>query len=189
MYKTDSAQKGKSRMKDTPNALTIACKIDRRTFTRFAVYDTLIRKKGWRNPILFALIMSAFAAVCFLGRKTHAQATLLGGVLLGVGLVLPIVWFGMFFASVRRQAKRSGLSPDTVQYTVTLSDAKIHVSKSREAADFQWQNVHLARREKGCIYLYVSPARAFLLPDCEETDRAWQLITEKLDPAKIESKT
>jgi hypothetical protein len=132
--------------------------------------------------------MSAFAAVCFLGRKTHAQATLLGGVLLGVGLVLPIVWFGMFFASVRRQAKRSGLSPDTVQYTVTLSDAKIHVSKSKEAADFQWQNVHLARREKGCIYLYVSPARAFLLPDCEETDRAWQLITAKLDPAKIENK-
>ena len=189
MYKTDSAQKGKPRMKDTPNTLTIACKIDRKTFTRFAVYDTLIRKKGWRNPVLFALIMSAFAAVCFFVRKTHAQATLLGGVLLGVGLVLPIVWFGMFFASVRRQAKRSGLSPDTVQYTVTLSEEKIHVTKGKEAVDFQWQDVHLARREKGCIYLYVSPARAFLLPDCEETDRAWQLITSKLDPAKIESKT
>lgn len=188
MYKTDSAQKGKPRMKNTPNTLTIACKIGRRTFTRFAVYDTLIRKKGWRNPILFALIMSAFAAVCFLGRKTHAQAALLGGVLLGVGLVLPIVWFGMFFASVRRQAKRSGLSPDTVQYIVTLSEEKIHVSKGKEAADFRWQDAHLARREKGCIYLYVSPARAFLLPDCEETDRAWQLITAKLAPAKIENK-
>ncbi len=175
-------------MKETPNAIAIPCKIDRKTFTRFAAYDTLIRKKGWRNPVLFALIMSAFAAVCFLVRKTRAQATLLGGVLLGVGLVLPIVWFGMFFASVRRQAKRSGLSPDTVQYTVVLSDGKIHVTKDKEAADFQWQDVYLARREKGCIYLYVSPTRAFLLPDCEQTDRAWQLITEEIDPAKIESK-
>ena len=189
MYKTDTAQKGKPRMKDTPNAIAIPCKIDRKTFTRFAVYDTLIRKKGWRNPVLFALIMSAFAAVCFLARKTHAQATLLGGVLLGVGLVLPIVWFGMFFFSIRRQAKRSGLSPDTVQYTVTLSDEKIHVTKGKEAADFQWQDAHLGRRVKGCIYLYVSPTRAFLLPDCEETDRAWAIITSKLAPAKIENKT
>lgn len=189
MYRTDTAQKGKPRMKETPNALTIACRIDRKTFLRFAVYDTLIRKKGWRNPVLFALIMSVFAAVCFLARKTHTQATLLGGVLLGVGLVLPIVWFGMFFSSILRQAKHSSLSPDTVQYTVTLSDEKIHVTKGKEAADFQWQNVHLGRRVKGCIYLYVSPARAFLLPCCEETDCAWTIITSKLDPVKTEYKT
>lgn len=86
------------------------------------------------------------------------------------------------------QQQRSGLSPDTVQYIVTLSEEKIHVSKGKEAADFRWQDAHLARREKGCIYLYVSPARAFLLPDCEETERAWQFITAKLDPAKIENK-
>lgn len=168
--------------------LTIACKIDQKTFSRFAVFDTLARKKGWRNPALFALIMTAFAVVCFLGRKTHAQAVLLGGVLLGVGLVLPIVWFGMFFSSVRRQAKRSGLTPDKAQYFVTLSDEKIHVEKGKEAADFQWQDVPLARRVKGCIYLYVSQTRAFLLPDCEETEQAWKIITTKLEPGKIQAK-
>ena len=78
-------------MKEKMKSVTVACKIDRKTFTRFAVYDTLVRKKGWRNPALFALIMSAFAIVCFMGRKTHAQAALLGGVLLGIGIVLPIV--------------------------------------------------------------------------------------------------
>lgn len=169
--------------------LTIACHIDRKTFTRFAVYDSLIRKKAWRNPLLFAMILSAFAAVCFAGRKTHAQAVLLGGVLLGVGLLLPLVWFGMFFASVRRQAKRSGLSGDTAQYFVTLSPEEIHVEKGREAADFAWADVHMACRTKDCIYLYVSPTRAFLLPDCADNERAWTLISEKLDPARLRVRT
>ena len=168
--------------------LTIACNIDQNTFKRFAVFDTLVRKKGWRNPALFALIMSAFAVICFLGRKSHAQAVLLGGVLLGIGIILPLVWFGMFFASVKRQAARSGLSPDKTQYFVTLSGEKIHVEKGKEAADFQWKEAYLARRVRGCIYLYVSQNRAFLLPDGEQTEQAWEIIAEKMEPGKTQIK-
>ena len=175
-------------MKEKSKTVTVACKIDRKVFTRFAVYDTLVRKKGWRNPVLFALIMSAFAAVCFLARRTHGQALLLGGVLLGVGIVLPIVWFGMFFSSVRRQAERSGLSPDTAQYYVTLSEEKIHVAKGKETADFSWQDTHMTRRVKDCIYLYVSPFRAFLLTDCDETEQAWEIITRMLPPDRVHVK-
>ena len=175
-------------MKEDLSPVTIACKIDQKTFTHFAVFDTLVRKKGWRNPVLFALIMSAFAVVCFLARKTHAQAVLLGGVLLGVGLCLPIVWFGMFFSSVKRQAARSGLSPDKAQYFVTLLEEKIFVSKGKEKADFKWEDAYLARRVKGCIYLYVAPTRAFLLPDCEQTEQAWKIITQKLEPGKLQVK-
>jgi len=175
-------------MKRELRAVTIPCKIDQETFTRFAVYDALVRKKGWRNPALFALIMSAFAVVCFLGRGTHAQAALIGGVLLGIGLLLPAVWLGMFFSSVRSQAGRSGLSPDKAQYFVTLSDEKIFVSKGKETADFQWQDAVLARRVRGCIYLYVSPTRAFLLPDSEKTEQAWTIITAMLAPEKIQNK-
>ena len=94
----------------------------------------------------------------------------------------------MFFASVRRQAKRSGLSSEKAQYFVTLSDEKIHVEKGKETADFQWKDATLARRAKGCIYLYVSQSRAFLLPDCEDTEQAWNIITAKLEPGKVKLK-
>ena len=174
--------------KKQTTALTLAGNIDRKTFFRFAVYDSLIRKKGWRNPALFALIMSAFALICFLGRGKHEQALLLGGVLLGVGLILPLVWFGMFFASISRQAKRSGLSADKAQYVVTLTPEKIHVEKEKEKADFAWEDVYLACRTKGCIYLYVSPTRAFLLPDCADTEQAWGMIRDRVDGAKIREK-
>jgi len=169
--------------------LTMLGNIDKRTFSAFAVYDSLVRKRAWRSPLIFALIMSGFALVCFLARKTHEQAVLLGGVLLGVGLILPVVWFGMFFASVKRQAKRSGLSPDKPQYFVTLTPEKIHVEKGKEQADFAWKDAHMARRVKGCIYLYVSPARAFLLPDCKDSDRAWEIISTMLGDVKVTDKT
>ena len=175
-------------MKESLKSVTVPCKIDRKVFMRFAVYESLVRKKAWRNPVLFALIMSSFAAVCFLVRKTHAQAVLLGSVLLGVGLILPIVWFGMFFSSVSRQAARNGLSPDRAQYYVTLSEEKIHVSKGKETADFSWQDTYLARRVNGCIYLYVSPTRAFLLTEGKESAQAWAIITAALDPAKVQDK-
>jgi hypothetical protein len=111
-------------------------------------------------------------------------------VLLGVGLILPLVWFGMFFASVNRQAKRSGLSPEKTQYLVTLAPEKIHVEKGKEAADFRWEDVHMARRVSGCVYLYVSPSRAFLLPEAAKgTDRAWEIITQRVAPAKVTDTT
>ena len=176
-------------MTEKQTVLTLAGNIDRRTFVRFALYDALLRRRAWRSPLTFALILSAFAAVCFAARKTHAQATLLGGVLLGVGLGLPLVWLGMFFASVLRQARRSGLSGEKAQYVVTLSPEKIHVEKGEEAADFDWKDAHLACRARGCIYLYVSPTRAFLLPDCADSDAAWALIAGKLGPARVRVRT
>lgn len=169
-------------------SLTLEGNIDKGSFFRFAVYDSLIRKKGWRSPLLFALIMSAFAAVCFMGRASHEQAGLIGGVLLGIGLLLPLIWFGTFFASVSRQAKLNGLSPEKSQYTVILSPEKIHVTKGKESADFAWDKVHMAVRAKGCLYLYVSPVQAFLLPDCAESGKAWEMLRTRLGPARVQDR-
>ncbi len=170
------------------NGLRIAANIDRKTFFRFALYDSFVRRRGLINPLLFTLILSGFAAVCFFWLSDREDAVLLGSVLLCVGLVLPLVWFGMFFASVSRQASRYGLSPDRAQYFVTLSPDRIHVEKGKETADFTWSGTHMARRIKGCIYLYVSPARAFLIPDCADSADAWALIVSQLPPEKLQDR-
>ncbi|MBP5749666.1 MAG: YcxB family protein [Firmicutes bacterium] len=171
--------------KETNAALTIAANIDRKTFRRFAMFDAFIRRKAWRNPALFALILSAAALVCFALRRTREEAVLLGSVLLGVGLLLPLVWIGNYALSVDRQAKRLGLSADKAQYYVTLFPERLHVEKGKEKADFPWEDVHAAYRAEGCIYLYVSPTRAFLLPDSADTERAWAMIEASLEPGKL----
>ena len=171
------------------SALTLLGNIDRRTFRRFAMFDTFVRRKAWRNPALFALILSAAAGVCFALRGTRPQAALLGGVLLGVGLLLPLVWIGMYAFSVDRQAKRMGLSAQKAQYYVTLFPERVHVEKGTEKADFPWEGVFAAYRTEGCLYLYVSPTRAFLLPDCADTERAWTMLRERLGAGKCRDRT
>ena len=166
----------------------MAGNIDGSVFRRFAVYDSFVRKKGWRNPVIFAGIMTAFAVACFAMRKTHEQAMLLGWVLLGVGLVLPIVWFGMFFVSINAQITRNGLSPTKAQYFVTLAPDKIQVTRGEEKAEYQWEDIYMACHVKGCIYLYVSSARAYLMPDCKDTPAAWEKITASLPAEKILAK-
>ena len=166
------------------SALTMAGNIDRRTFMRFGVFDSVIRKKAWRNPLLFTLILTAFAVVCFLGREGREEAVMIGSVLLGIGIVLPLVWFGSFLASMNRQAKLSSLSHDRVQYYVTLLPDGFKVEKGKESASYTWNDVYMAYRFPECIYLYGSAARAFLLPECEKSDRAWEIITAHLPAEK-----
>lgn len=169
-------------------ALTLEGNIDKKDFTRFAMFDAFVRRKAWRNPLLFALILCAFAAVCFAGREGRDQAVMIGSVLLGVGLLLPLVWFGMFAASVRRQAKANGLSRGRAQYFVTLLQDRVQVEKGKESAAYAWEDIYMAYRVRGCIYLYVNASRAFLLPACEKTDRAWEVICEHLPEGKRQNR-
>ena len=84
--------------------------IDQKDFLRFALFDTFRVKKRWKTPVLFALLMTAFAAACFALRQSREQALLLSGVLLGIGLILPLVWYLWYLSSVKKDARELGLS-------------------------------------------------------------------------------
>ena len=165
--------------------ITIPATIDSHDFLSFALFDTFRRKKRWKTPLLFACIMSAFAIVCFAMRKTRAQAALLGTVLLSLGLVLPLVWFLWFLSSVKKEGKKHSLSKTKAQYFTRLGPEKVKVIQGKNEADFLWKDLYMAYRIKDCIYLYVNPNRAYLLPECDDSDAAWKLITSLLSPEKI----
>lgn len=158
--------------------LTIPSRIDAETFRRFALYDTFTRQGRWRAPALFAAILGASAAVCFFMRDRQEGAALLGGVLLAVGLGLPAFYIANYLWSVRKQGRR--LDSAKIAYTLHLKEAGLLVVAGQERAEFPWEGIHLACRVRGCIYIYVSPQRAFLLPDCGQSEAAWDLLLEKV---------
>ena len=47
------------------NALTVHVRMDARIFRRFALFDTFIRQRKWKAPVLFLAIFVAFSAVAF----------------------------------------------------------------------------------------------------------------------------
>ncbi len=158
-------------------------------FRRFSMFDILLRRKMWRSPAIFAGILSAAAIVCFVMRHVEG-AVFLGTTLLIVGLGMPLFYFADFFLSVNKQIKTMGLKRPQKVYSLELtSKAKgIHVENEKEKADYAWKDVYHAYRDTCAVYLYMTPARAFLLPSTSlencDADQLWELICKQLPTEK-----
>ena len=168
----------------TDKTITIPVRLDERTFRRFARFDMFSLRKRWIRPALFSLILIVFAFIALLARKE--QSGMIAAVLLAVGIGLPVVYIGTFLSQVNMQAARRGLKPARNVYTVRLRNEGIQVTNSQKKEnplEMDWGSVRQAFRKKGCIYLYVTAAKAFLLPDGQADvpdQEVWQFITEHL---------
>ena len=111
-------------------------------------------------------------------------------VLLSVGLGLPIVYVGMFLSQVNLQADKWKLGKGRPVYTVTLHSRDFTVvsdQKAGEAVTVDWKDAAQAFRMPGCIYLYASPAKVFLLPDGQADapdQEVWAMIMTHLGADK-----
>lgn len=93
-------------------------------FRDFAMFDTLIRPETVRSPIIFFCIMGFFALICYVFRSHADQAVLMGNVLLGIGILLPVGYLLNFYLSVRAQAKKLKLDPPRLVYTLNFTRAE-----------------------------------------------------------------
>lgn len=162
--------------------MTIDVTLDKFTFRRFALFDMLRHRKQWRSPALFALILCASGGICFAMGRVEGAA-LLGTVLIVVGLGLPAVYFLSFFRSLKQQITANDLLRPRKVYTVHVEEDGIRVKNEKEQAQYSWNQIHHAYRDTLAIYLYITPQRAFLLPDdCipDSPDALWHQITQSL---------
>ena len=164
--------------------ITIPVRLDEKTFRRFARFDMLVLRKRWVKPMVFALILCAFAVVALISRLP--QSGMIAAVLLAVGLGLPIVYIGMFLSSVNMQASRWKLEKGRNVYTVQLTEEGFRVINDRKQENtgiVPWEKAAQAFRRKDCIYLYATPAKAFLLPNGQADapdDAVWACIRKGL---------
>ena len=165
----------------------IPVKLDKDTFRRFATFDTFRRQHRWRLPVWFFIIMASFSVYLFL-QTDKPQSGLIGGVMLAVGLSLPVIYFTTFYHQLRENTIKHCL-PRQV-YTLTLSDQELHIRSAindGEDLTLPWDKLHMAYRVKGAVYLYVMPTRAFLLPDGQadvSDDALWAFLEQKMPDGK-----
>ncbi len=165
---------------------TVPARITPEIFQEFAWFDMLRQQRRYRAPLIFFLIMAGFSVICFLAVGRLNGALLIGCVLLGVGLILPLGWLLSFFLSVRAESKRLKLAKAPVAYTLNLTGAGLSVSNEKEKADFKWEQIYRACRLRRCICLYVAPQKAFLLPtgELEDRDALWEDLCARLAKGK-----
>lgn len=171
--------------------VTVRVKMNATIFRNFSMFDTFRLKRFARLPLMFMGIMLAFSLVCFLLAGQKQQAAMLGAVLLVIGLALPLVYFGTYWSQVRMQIVRLNLSKkERPAYTLTLGQ-EIHIvnnMKEEPAVDLPWEKVLGVWRGKDAAYLYVTPQKAFLMPDGQADVNAgqlWDFLETKLPAEKL----
>ncbi len=168
---------------------TIHVKVDGDIFKHFAWFDTFVRQRRWRSPAVFVGIMLLFSFIAFSRVGKVEQAALLGSVLLGVGVLLPAVYFFNFNRSVHIQVKKLGLAKPRQVYTLRLSQSGgVAVSADNEQADYRWEALFAAYRTNRSIYLYAAPTRAYLIPNDQivgGADALWALLTDVMPAPRL----
>lgn len=169
-----------------PESITVPVKLTAKSFRDFALYDTLARQRKWVPPVVFCLILSVSAAICYALRDRSPNAGLLVSVLLAVGIGLPLVYFISFFSSIRQQNRRMGLTKPKEVYTVTLDANGVHVDAGGQHMDHSWASLYRAYRRPEAVYLYASPKQAYLLPYADTDPQAlWTLLSHHLPADKL----
>lgn len=162
--------------------LIVPSRVDEDAFIRFGLFDALRLQKRWRPPAIFAAVFCVFAAVCLVSGREGG--TLLGGVLLLVGLGLPAAYIVNFYVSLKQQARRLKLDGKRIVYTLRFQPEGVAVNSGKEETQFSWEQIHHAYRAAGCTYLYAAPRKAFLLPHGEQGEAVWQYIEASLPEEK-----
>ena len=172
--------------------ITIPVKLNEKTFRRFARFDMLSLRRRWVKPLIFALILCAFATVALITRLP--QSGMIAAVLLVVGLGLPIVYIGMFLSQVNMQAAQWKLGKEGRHvYTVKLTAEGFQVTNDQKQENtglVPWEKAAQAFRRKDCIYLYATPAKAFLLPAGQADapdETVWKMILNGLGSTKCKT--
>lgn len=174
------------------NAVTAHVKINARIFRRFALYDTFRLQRRWVSPCIFSVIFLAFAIVAFASGR--AQSALLGAVLLIVGLGIPLAYVASFLLQVHDQSTRLGLKALRPAYTLNMGETELRVindMKQEDEAHFPWASMHGVWRAGHAYYLYVSPSRAFILPDGQcslSPAEMWDFLSARVGAGKIHGK-
>lgn len=173
-------------MQTTNNCFKIDVKVSARVFRKFALFNVFVKQRRWISPSIFFCIMTSFALLAFFTKGTSDQALLLIAVLFSVGLLLPVVYFCSYFLSVNTQIKKMNLTEPRYAYTLTLTSQAFSAMLNDEKTIYQWSEIHAVYKKPHCIYLYVSPQRAYLLPaDQVDSDALWDMLKEVVPASSL----
>jgi len=172
-------------------SVTVNVIIDDKVFTKFSNFESFYRRKAYLTPLIFASILTV-SAIIFL----MMGWTLPGAVLLFLGLGLPAYRISRILRAINLQTKILDLKNPKTVYTLHLTEAPDGIvvtnhGEGDEPLHYKWDDIHGVYRVRGCVYLYVLPEKAYLLPDgqaVEGTDALLHMFAKMLMPEKLHGK-
>lgn len=168
--------------------IDIHVRLNDRMFRRYCAFDTFRRQRRWYWPVLIAMVLITAALAGLL--KLVAMSESAAGVLMGLGIAIPMVIFGLYVIQIEAQIHSQGLKQGPAVYSLHLSVEGVRVTndqKQEAPVDLPWERIWAAFRRSDCVYLYVNPARALILPDGQASvppQELWAFLRKYLGDAR-----
>ncbi|MBQ7785949.1 MAG: hypothetical protein IJ381_07375 [Clostridia bacterium] len=173
--------------------VTVHVRMNARIFRRFAMYDTFCLKRRFIAPALFAAILVAFAAAAFV-LTSNSQASMIGNLLLIIGLGLPLAYVLHFLLQIHDQCKRLGLKHLRPAYTLNMHEKELRIINDinpEPEVTLSWHSLHGVWRSEFAFYIYANPSRAFIVPDGQYAPTPAQMydfLYQRLPAGKMHGK-
>ena len=113
--------------------INIRVKIDPWTYRDFCNFDTFRRQRRWFFPVMAAMVLSTLSLlVMFL--RPGSSATI-PGILMGLGLAVPLVVFGLYFIQIQAQISYLGLKNSPEVYSLKFLPDCVRVGNFQKKND------------------------------------------------------
>lgn len=162
--------------------------LDPKTFRRYCAFDAFRRRRRWFAPLMIGMVLVTASLAGLLNLVPMGGGG--AGVLMGLGIAVPLAAFGLYAIQVEAQIASQRLGDSPLVYALRMTPDCVRVSKEPDggdAVDLGWDSLCAAFRRPGAIYLYATPERAFILPEGQASapdEALWEYIRKYLGEGK-----
>lgn len=169
-------------------SIFIPVHLDPPALRRFCAFDAFVLRRRWFWPVMIGMVLITLSLGGLLQLVPMAETS--AGLMMGLGLAVPLVAFGLYLILIEAQVARQGLKQKPLMYTLTLTPEGVAVTGAQgdhSPVRLSWEGLWGAFRRRGCIYLYATPQRAFILPDGQASaapEEVWRWMVRYMGAGK-----
>ena len=163
-------------------------RLDAKTFRRYCAFDTFRRQRRWFPPVLVGMLLITLALAGLLNIIPMGESA--AGVLMGLGIAVPLVVFGLYAIQVEAQIANRKLKEAPEVYALRFADDGVRVADGQNpesSVTLGWDQLWAAFRRRDCVYLYATPDRAFILPNGQANvadEAVWKCLNRNMGEGK-----
>ena len=160
--------------------MTVHSHVDAQVYTAFSTFNNFTLYRRALTLKLFPLLMAGLGIANLLGGYA-----LLGIACILLGILLPLAYIGFHRRALANQIAHFNLDTPRLSYKVSLDQTGVSLENGKEKARYPYEMFHCSYRVNGCIYLYLTKTKCFILPakdfqDGVTEEELWVFLQEKL---------
>lgn len=168
--------------------IDVRVRLDPKTFRRYCAFDAFRRRRRWFAPLMIGMVLVTASLAGLLNLVPMGGGG--AGILMGLGIAVPLAAFGLYAIQVEAQIAGRRLSESPLVYALRMTPDGVRVARDPDggnAVELGWDSLYAAFRRPGAIYLYATPERAFILPEGQASapdEALWAYIRKYIGDGK-----